>query len=640
MAEQRAAEAERRLAELEGAAAETQSRHPAALTVATAASTAEIGELREALREARTRIHQLAQKVAEGEQTAAQHARKLQEKQAMVVSVETWGNRCLKDLLEQFDYREIAIRVGIRQEELDRRTLLLEAHLHDLQRLSLAALHRQEIRRVRRADGGCEMAQWSPDHRWYLERIWDIAGVRPDTTSAQRATMPVPQASPPSSISTINTTISDVGEVAPLVTAPAIRHASLAGGIADTPPKNYLRAAGLTAAWSLASPESLTRSDGPALGSLAGQKPESAAFAGTTAVQTDHLNPREVRVGAVCRDSATLTWSAAPCSHPRALYQVWLADGPAEFRAEAPASGSNYSLQPLKPNRAYRVTVRVLVEPAMSADKRLCVVTFKTTDQLEPCSGASCTVSTEELALPDLKMARVAHGRGHPPGLAIDKHSLSPAAALLQWTALPNHFPAQYFVWLSRDGGISYVACGVTGSNHFMLRDLEPGTAYHASVTSGQAGGSFHNKGSSVAFSTKTKGRDAAALPPPKAHSGRHPETIQSIQEELLSPSKPPPPGNKFRLGTLPGPGKPPRLGGIVQPSTNNAPIWAEKPWLHGSPTTSMPAPPEGLGFSVDSIALGDGSLQFNLGAALALIADGSELGDSANPLDPPPDPG
>lgn len=28
----------------------------------------------------------------------------------------------------------------------------------------------------------------------------------------------------------------------------------------------------------------------------------------------------------------------------------------------------------------------------MSADKRLCVVTFKTTDQLEPCSGASCTV--------------------------------------------------------------------------------------------------------------------------------------------------------------------------------------------------------------------------------------------------------
>jgi hypothetical protein len=42
----------------------------------------------------------------------AKKSQESQRKDDYVLALKMWGDRCLKDMLEQFDYREIAIRVN------------------------------------------------------------------------------------------------------------------------------------------------------------------------------------------------------------------------------------------------------------------------------------------------------------------------------------------------------------------------------------------------------------------------------------------------------------------------------------------------------------------------------------------------
>ena len=64
----------------------------------------------------------------------------MQQKDQQMVLLDTWGNKCHKAFAEQFEYREIAIRVGIRQEEAYGQLWLTDWHTWQCTKLAQASI--------------------------------------------------------------------------------------------------------------------------------------------------------------------------------------------------------------------------------------------------------------------------------------------------------------------------------------------------------------------------------------------------------------------------------------------------------------------------------------------------------------------
>ena len=245
-------------------------------------------------------------------------------------------------------------------------------------------------------------------------------------------------------------------------------------------------------------------------------------------------NPPELLVGKLGMDYAALQWAPPGDGGPGPVYRVLLsADAGEQYSVAVDTADCHCVLRGLRARHVYHVTVRALVKYSAAPPPRLqCVVSFRTRDGPEP-SDKDTVLSRRHV--PEAEVpgpARPGPLPAHPPGLAVQ--NLSSTGCTLQWDLPPaSAAPAPRFcVWLSRDCGHSFAACALTEQDHAALRDLQPGLAFEAHVTTipPEPAAAWEFRGPGMAFTTHPTGMDPA-LPPPKAGPRLRPRSAQRLTD-------------------------------------------------------------------------------------------------------------